>query len=252
MVFSVPRVLSLEDVKPLLGNLSRANYYQVEFGGLSLGLQNSLLVRGVDPVFTGRDSGLLCYQAELPGSSLAGTEGTNFTGITETFAHRRVFTPLSLSFYCDNRYRSLKFLEHWMEYVASGNGPATFADKNYTYRMQYPNEPGTGYKCDATKIYKFEADVRRVMEYSFLGLFPINLSSTQVRYGADGELTRVTCSFRYDRYIAGSIRSIDIARGFGNNKESGVSNAANEITRIVDTASGLVGAAGNILDLFSN
>jgi hypothetical protein len=248
----VPRVLSLEDVKPLLGNLSRSNYYQVQFGGLSSGLLTALSVRGVDPFFVSNDSGLLCYQAQLPGSSLARTESTNFTGVTESFAHRKVYTPLSLEFYCDDRYRSLKFLEHWMEYAVSGNGFSGYSDDNYTYRMQYPNDPATGYKCDSTKIYKFEANVNRILEYSFIGLYPINLSSTQVRYGVDNELTRVSCQFGYTRYIAGSILSIDQARGFANNLQSGVGNVTGNINAVIETVDRLRGTAANVLDLFTN
>jgi hypothetical protein len=248
----VPRVLSLEDVKPLLGNLSRSNYYQVQFGGLSPGLLGALSARGVDPLFVSNDSGLLCYEAQLPGSSLAKTESTNFTGITESFAHRKVFTPLSLSFYCDDRYRSLKFLEHWMEYAVSGNSLLNYSDSNYTYRMQYPNDPATGYKCSGTKIYKFEANVQRVIDYSFIGLYPINLSSTQVRYGSDGELTRVSCQFGYTRYIAGSIFSIDEARGFSNNLQSGLTNVTGNIGAVIDTVDRLRGTAANVLDLFTN
>ncbi len=248
----MPRVLTLEDVKPLLGNLSRSNYYQVQFGGLSPGLLAALSARGVDPLFVSNDSGLLCYEAQLPGSSLAKTESTNFTGVTESFAHRKVFTPLSLSFYCDDRYRSLKFFEHWMEYAVSGNSLRGYSDSNYTYRMQYPTDPVTGYKCSGTKIYKFEANVQRVIDYSFIGLYPINLSSTQVRYGGDGELTRVSCQFGYTRYIAGSILSIDEARGFSNNLQSGLTNVTGNIGAVIDTVDRLRGTASNVLDLFTN
>ena len=248
----MPRVLSLEDIKPLLGNLSRSNYYQVQFGGLSPALLSTLSARGVDPFFVSNDSGLLCYEAQLPGSSLARTESTNFAGVTESFAHRKIFTPLNLSFYCDDRYRSLKFLEHWMEYVVSGNTLFNYADSNYTYRMQYPNDPATGYKCNGTKIYKFEANVERLIEYSFLGLYPINLSSTQVRYGAESELTRVNCQFGYTRYIPGSILSIDRARGFSNNLQSGLTNITGNINNVLDTVDRLRGTAANVIDLFTN
>jgi len=263
-VFSVPRQLKIEDVKPLIGNLSRSNYYQVEFGGLSSGLRGYLGQRGVDNSFITEDSGLLCYGAQLPGSSLAGIESTNFTGITETMAHRRIYTSLSLEFYCDNRYRSLKFFEHWMEYAASGNGFGNYADSNYTYRMNYPNDSSTGYKCNSTKIYKFESDVERLMEYSFLGLFPINLSSTPVRYGPNSELTRVTCEFRYDRYIAGSILSYDVVRGFGYNLGSGLTNVVQDglenafpglnrnLTGITDTINRISGPVSDVLNLFTN
>ncbi len=144
-----------------------------------------------------------------------------------------------------------------MEYVASGNGFLDYADRNYTYRMNYPNDPISGYKCDSTKIYKFESDVQRVMEYSFLGLFPINLSSTPVRYGPTSELTRVNCEFRYDRYIAGSILSYDTVRGFGNNLESGLTNAFSDLNfngfgNTLNTINRIAGPVSDILNLFTN
>jgi len=265
----VRRDLKIEDIKPLLGNLSRSNYYQVQFGGLSPGLRGYLGSRGVDSTFISEESGLLCYSAQLPGSSLAGIESTNFTGVTETMVHRRIYTPLSLEFYCDDRYRSLKFLEHWMEYATSGNGFGNYADTNYTYRMNYPNDTGTGYKCDSTKMFKFESGTERVMEYSFIGLFPINLSSTPVSYGPNSELTRVSCEFRYDRYIAGSILSYDTVRGFGNNMGSGVTNSngnafdlnnlangfgvnLNGITNTINTIGRAAGSVSDVINLFTN
>ena len=44
--------------------------------------------------------------------------------------------------------------------------------------MRYPNE----YKCDETRIIKFERDYNRYIEYRFFGLFPIALNSTSVSY----------------------------------------------------------------------
>ena len=139
-----------------------------------------------------------------------------------------------------------------MEYAVSGNSLLNYSDSNYTYRMQYPNDPATGYKCSGTKIYKFEANVQRVIDYSFIGLYPINLSSTQVRYGSDGELTRVSCQFGYTRYIAGSIFSIDEARGFSNNLQSGLTNVTGNIGAVINTVDRLRGTAANVLDLFTN
>ena len=95
------------------------------------------------------------------------------------------------------------------------------------------------------------------MEYSFLGLFPINLSSTPVSYGPNSELTRVTCEFRYDRYIAGSILSYDTVRGFGNNLESGVTNAFSDLNfngfnNTLNTINQIAGPVSDILNLFTN
>ena len=218
MVFRVPQNLTLADVKPLIGNLSRANYYEVQFGGLSSGLRTYLGGRGVSSSFISGDAGLMCYNGSLPGSSLAKVESNNFSGVIENFAHTRVFTPLSLEFYCDSEYRVLKMLEHWQEYVTSGNGSGpSYGSPYYNYRVKYPNDPADGYKSNSTRILKFENDYSRVLEYSFIGLFPLDMSSTPVRYGPNSELTRISCSFAYDRYVAGSIYSFDFLQGNFNN-----------------------------------
>lgn len=214
-------VLNIADVKPLIGKLSRNNYYQVQFGGLSAGLLGYLNSRSVSSNFIARDAGLMCYEASIPGSSLADVQSSNFHGVVENFAHTRIFTPLTLNFYCDNEYKALKFLEHWMEYVVSGNGTSgqAYGSPNYNYRLKYPNDPQDGYKCNSTTIQKFEHSFERVLTYSFIGLYPQNLSSTSVKYGPSNELTRVSCSFKYDRYVAGSVLSYDGLLGSDNNRD---------------------------------
>ena len=201
-----------------MGNLSRKNYFQVQFGGIKPGLRTYMAGRGLNSAFIDNDFGLMCYNAQLPGASLATVENSNFYGIQEKFAHRRIYNSLSLSFYCDNEYKGLKFLEHWMEYSISGNGSVgQLPQKNYTVRMRYPDDAFSGYKSEGTKIYKFERNVDRIMEYSFIGLFPSALNATSVQYENQGELLDITCSFTYDRHIAGSIDSIDIIQRSANN-----------------------------------
>ena len=41
-------------------------------------------------------------------------------GVTENMVHSRIYTPIQLEFYVDNEYKALKFLEHWMEFIANG------------------------------------------------------------------------------------------------------------------------------------
>ncbi len=228
------RPLTVADVRPLIGNLSRANYYEVNFGGLSLGLQGFLSGRGVSSRFVTSDAGLMCYQGQLPGSSMATIESGNYYGVTENFAHTKIYTPLQLSFYCDDEYRTLKFFEHWMEYINSGNNvnSLSYSSNTFSPRLKYPNEPGSGYKAQSVSIKKFENNYQRILNYSSIGLFPKSLSSTQVQYGPNSELTRVNCSFAYDRYIAGSVTSYDFANGIGNNLSNIVNDFANPLTAI--------------------
>ena len=235
------KTLTIDDVKPLIGSLSRPNYYQVSFGGLSRDLTDYLRDRDVRKSFVGKDVGLMCYNASLPGSSLATVETSNYHGVVENFAHTKIYTTLDLEFYCDDEYRTLKFLEHWMEYVVSGNGTGNsfYAQRNYSHRLKYPSDPRTGYKSEGTKIIKFENSYEQALEYSFIGLFPANLSSTPLRYGPNSEITRVTCSFKYDRYIAGSIYSYDFLRGSGNNLSANIRDSFRDIT------------SGNLVDLIN-
>ena len=182
--------------------------------------------------------GLLAYNASLPGSSLATVESSNYHGVVENFAHTKIYTPLTLSFYTDDEYKALKFLEHWMEYAVGGNNLNTrnYSSKFYSYRMNYPDDPVSGYKSDQVKIYKFEPNIESVMEYSFIGLYPSAVNSVEVSYGPNDSVTRVTASFKYDRFIAGSTYSLDFLRGNGFG-----------INSILDTAEDIISSPGQFL-----
>ena len=114
-----PRRIS--DFKPTLTNLAQTSHYEVRFGRAPAGLANYLKGRGVDGRFITGDMGLLCFSAQIPFANIATANVTGaFTGIGEKFAHSRIFTPITLTFYVDKEYKVLKFLEHWMEFTAGG------------------------------------------------------------------------------------------------------------------------------------
>ena len=175
--------------------------------------------RGMDSRFLGEEIGLLCSRGSLPGSSFATADIIgNFQGVTERMIHTRQFVQMDLDFYVDNEYRALKFLEHWMEFASSGSTTGLDAQdpvkRGYYFRMRYPDE----YKCDYTKIVKFEKDYKRYIEYRFIGLFPISLNATTVSYEGS-QILKATASFNYERYIAGQSYSINYATGTDSNKE---------------------------------
>jgi hypothetical protein len=193
----------------------------VFFDGLSSDLFSFLGKKGVNSRFITENAGLLCSSASIPGSSL-GTSDIfgNFTGVQEKFAHSRIFTELGLEFYVDKDYKMIKFIEHWMEYITSGseknqNSSFNKTNEGYFYRMRYPR--GTsGYKCDKTKIVKFNIDYRSEVEYTFFGLFPINFSSTPVQYGGS-DVLKMNVTFNYERYIAGEQTSLSYTRNIFEN-----------------------------------
>ena len=59
--------------------------------------------------------------------------------------------------------------------------------------MRYP-KGNSGYKCDKTKIVKFNVDYQKEIEYTFIGMFPINFASTPVQYG-NSDVLRCNCTF---------------------------------------------------------
>ena len=204
------RPRKIADIKPILTNVAQTSHYQVFFDGLSPDLFSFLGGKGVNRRFITENAGLLCSQASIPGSSLATADVIgNFSGVQEKFAHTRIFTELSLQFYVDKDYKLIKFFEHWIDYIASGSekrGAVDKRDLGYFYRMRFPRG-NSGYKCDKTKIVKFNIDYRSEIEYTFFGLFPINLASSQVQYG-NSDILRANVTFSYERYIAGEETSL--------------------------------------------
>lgn len=212
MGIAQPRKIS--DIKPIFGNLALNSQYEVVFGGLSLQLQSYLALRGVDPRFIGEQAGLLCKSASLPGSSVSTFNVMgNYTGVSETFAHGRVFTDIQLEFYVDKEYRTLKFLEHWIEFISSASGQDP-SNPGYFYRVKYP----IIYKSNSTKILKFNRDYTTELQYNFIGLFPKDLLSLQVSYD-DSQVLTASATFSYERYVCGSITSLDQSQNINNNKQ---------------------------------
>ena len=217
-----PRPRRISDFKPTLTNLAQTSHYEVRFGRAPAGLANYLKGRGVDGRFITGDMGLLCFSAQIPFANIATANVTGaFTGIGEKFAHSRIFTPITLTFYVDKEYKVLKFLEHWMEFTAGGThapGGRTGVIKqnrsNYFIRMQYPEE----YRMEETKIIKFERDYANSLEYTFFNLFPQNVTNIAVSYDQSKTLT-ASATFEYTRYVSGPISSISAYRsgaGFNN------------------------------------
>lgn len=208
----IPRKIS--SFKPLLTNLAQTSHYQVVFTGLQLGLQEHLILRGIDSRFISDSVGLLCSSASLPGSSFATSDIVgNYMGVSEKFAHTRIFTQIDFEFYVDTEYKSLKFLEHWMEYISNGSTAST-DNAGYYFRMMYPTE----YKTNQVKVIKFERDYKRQLEYTFYGLFPIALNSTVVTY-QNSDILKASATFNYERYVCGPTLSLNRYQNTDNNKD---------------------------------
>jgi hypothetical protein len=209
----VPLPRSISSVRSLFGNLAQSSHYEVKFGGLPLELSTFLLTKGINPLFTGGDFGLLCFSASLPTSTFGVAEVSPFIGVREKIAHTRLYTNIGLEFYVDSNYNTLKLLEHWMDYISSGSASSPTSN-DYFIRMQYPSS----YKSNQTKIVKFDRDYNREIEYTFRGLFPVAISSIPISYGTS-DVLKVAATFEYDRYICGKTTSISVFNNTSENRD---------------------------------
>ena len=189
--------------RELVGNLAQTNHYLVVIpNGLTPELsthieQYSRISNSKD--FISRRLGFLCSEASLPTSSYATAEvKDNFMGVTQEFAHTRLYADSDFTFYVDQNYDSIKFFESWLDYISGAGAPQSF-DKGYFRRFAFPDF----YKVSTMSIHKFEKDYKRVLEYTFINAFPKGMVSIPVSYGP-ADLMKVTVTFNYDRYIVSS------------------------------------------------
>ena len=205
---SYPRVKTTEQIRSLFQKVATTNHYEVFFNGFASlqSLRGYITTRAplVNNFFISRDLGLLCNSAELPGTSMATAQiDGNRMGIVEKFAHTRVYTDTTLTFYVDSDYRVVQFFELWHDFIASGSGVSK-DQKAYYNRLRYPDE----YKVSTMRIQKFNKDHFRNVEYTFLNAFPVNVSSMPVSYDGANVL-ELQVTFAYDRYYFGKLTSLN-------------------------------------------
>ncbi len=188
--------------------------------------------------YNGEKLRLLCSEATLPGSSIATHENnTDFTGVTEKFAYRRVYDDrIDLTFYVDaENYLPIRFFEAWIKYIVGesitpGTGRLPSKNSNYFYRVRYP----VYYiSPQGLRITKFERTSKseksknhegNVLIYNFVNAFPLSVTSMPVSYEASS-LLKCTVSFSYIRYYVGAK---DFPSDFPSTDESGSSSGSSK------------------------
>lgn len=211
----------LDRITGTLGRVSLDTYYQVTF---SFGKYGTWLAADPGNVSGARSSqgldwmrkmSLLCTNAEIPGTSyLTSSVQGDRQGISEKFPNFRQFPDLNLTFYVDADHVVIKVLETWMRYInpiVSGNN----RKYNAFTKFRYPDT----YK-EILHITKFEKDFGRKsttrgsalqqttgrLDYEFVNVWPINMTSMPVRYG-DSDILRCSVQLAYDRYHTNFVNS---------------------------------------------
>jgi len=170
-------------------------------------------------------------EVTLPGASFDMAESMgDRQGTIERFAQRRLYAPLSVSFYVDADYNILRLFEEWMNFInpihnssgryeGSFQGQSGYEERNNYYKFRYPDD----YKRNII-VTKFEKDFYQGLNmnetrigryaksrsgdnlipgsllcYQFIDTFPSNIVAIPLSYeGTD--VTKVTIEFQYLRY----------------------------------------------------
>ena len=214
----MPAKVSVDKIKANLLQPALTSHFIVDipfpkYGTSERGFGQYLISNGVK--YDGEKLRLLCSEATLPGSSLATHENnSDFTGVTEKFAYRRLYDDrIDFTFYVDAaNYLPIRFFETWIKFIvgesqsaSKDSGKLSSKDPAYFYRVRYPKDYIVP---QGLKITKFERTHEgNTLIYNFVNSYPIAVTSMPVSYEASS-LLKCTVSFSYIRYY---VESKDVA-----------------------------------------
>jgi hypothetical protein len=203
------------------------------------------------------DINFLAYEAVIPGTSLETTQVFgDRQGITQTYANKRVYPPVDVSFYVDSDYKVLEYFEQWISSISPNKG----VRGNSYQKFNYPGTNNSGYKKQViiTKFEKqFKSPSQRLSSggtinepnqtiYTLLEAYPVNLISLPVSYeGAN--LLRTTVTFNYDVYnyenkVLGTQTTYDTSAASNSSAQPGGDSVQLRVTPVVGTTN--AGTAG--------
>jgi hypothetical protein len=215
----MPSKVSVDKIKANLLQPALTSHFIVDISTPPSSGNNSFddYLKGNGVIYNQEKLRLLCSEATLPGSSLATHENnSDFTGVTEKFAYRRLYDDrIDFTFYVDvENYLPIRFFETWIKYIvgesiSAGPGRVSSKKPEYFYRVRYPKE----YISEqGLRITKFERTSKsktnsnhegNTLIYNFINSYPLSVTSMPVSYDASS-LLKCTVSFSYIRYYVES------------------------------------------------
>lgn len=213
----MPKAKSLDQIKLNLLQPALTSHFEVEISPPPGLTGEYFSANGVELLLSSEKLNLLCSETVLPGSSIATLELNNdYHGTTVRHAYRRLYDDrIDLTFYVSSGdYLPIRYFETWIKYVvgesisgSSKNNPSPSrpgsTSPNYFYRVNYPKN----YISESgLKITKFERTGKndsysgRILQYQFVNVFPIAISSMPISYDSSS-LLKCTVSMSYIRYI---------------------------------------------------
>ena len=155
---------------------------------------------------------MFCNEAQLPNvSSLTGQTNGVYMGEGQVnYSYGKLFTDVSLGWYCDKNMMPLKFLQEWHNYqFYYGSEDKTPIRENRLFntsltrqdlvsRVKYPDDYQAKIIIKKTERVK-DVDTT-VMQYTLLDAFPHSIDATPLSYGSS-QLVNVSANFYYSKFL---------------------------------------------------
>ena len=217
---------SIASIKSNLLRPATTSHFYASIGGAPAPVMALLGEANIDKL------NLICAETVLPGSNLTTWKTNNdFTGVTETYAYRRLFDDrINLNFYVDaDNYLPIRFFEKWISYImgedddpfADGSGQTTnkvpsIMSGTYNYRSRYPGyssgDDGHYMAHQGFEITKFERDYENSLTYRFVNSYPLAINSMPISYDGS-QLLKCSVSMSYLRYVVVQPKDEETAPG---------------------------------------
>jgi hypothetical protein len=165
----------------MVGDGARPNLFSVSLVFPSL-ITNSTTA-GIKTTF-------MAKAAQLPGSSV-GTVPVYYFGREMKFAGNRTFPDWTLQIINDEDFLIRNSLESWMNSINSHQG---------NLRSSSASTP-SGYTTDAV-VSQFGKTGNTLKQYSFVGLFPIDISPIDLDWGSNDTIEEYSVTFAYQYWTA--------------------------------------------------
>ena len=130
----------------------------------------------------------MCESTSMPGSSISAIELPYF-GRKIKVAGDRTFEPWQITVINDENFAVRNSMEAWHSAI---NGLAN------NLRNTNSNSP-TDYKAQASVI-QYGRKGNAIREYTYIGLFPTEISPIELDWNATDQIERFTVQFAYDYY----------------------------------------------------
>lgn len=140
------------------------------------------------------DVRFLCSISQIPGSQV-GTIPVPYFGRKLKYAGDRVFEDLTVTIINDEDYKIRHALEDWSRAITGhsttvsqyNGGIATSAQQALSYATE-----GV-----VTQLSRNENGNGPSHSYRFIGMFPVNIGTIDLNWGANDEIETYTCQFAY-------------------------------------------------------